>query len=219
GRARSGRRCRSVLRGRRESKPRGGGGGLPSNRAHAADQATADPALRLPPCGVPPTAVGRGSPGRARPRGTDGESGGRAPGDPGPRSRGTPEPHEGRDFGDKPRALCLPSCAEYLARVPANENLHPSPASSPDFSIGSTPVGARTKKFRSKERAGKLRSPTGRPGMKGDTNSEIARGHAKQSLVIIVPRARLELCRALSHAFGDEAHVRVIPDRRFKDRR
>ena len=55
--------------------------------------------------------------------------------------------------------------------------------------------------------------------MKGDTNSEIARGHAKQSLVIIVPRARLELCRALSHAFGDEAHVRVIPDRRFKDRR
>ena len=55
--------------------------------------------------------------------------------------------------------------------------------------------------------------------MQGDVNSETARGRAKQSLVIIVPRAKLDLCRSLSHAFGDEAHVRVIPDRRFKDRR
>src|SRR3989454_8660617 len=55
--------------------------------------------------------------------------------------------------------------------------------------------------------------------MQGDANSETARGRAKQSLVIIVPRAKLDLCRSLSHAFGDEAHVRVIPDRRFKDRR
>lgn len=55
--------------------------------------------------------------------------------------------------------------------------------------------------------------------MQGDAKSEIARGHVEQSLIIIVPRAKLELCRSLSHAFGDEALVRVIPDRRFKDRR
>src|SRR2546425_5374640 len=55
--------------------------------------------------------------------------------------------------------------------------------------------------------------------MQGDANSETARGRAKQPLVISVPRAKLDLCRSLSHAFGDEAHVRVIPDRRFKDRR
>src|SRR5439155_26708889 len=141
-------------RGPRESSPRGGGGALPSNRAHAVDQAAADPALELALCGVPPTAVGRGSPGRARPPGTDAESEGRAPRDPEPRSRGTPEPHEGRDFGEKPRLLCLPSCADYLARVAVNENPHPSPTSSPGFSIGSALVGARTKKFRSKEPRG-----------------------------------------------------------------
>ena len=55
--------------------------------------------------------------------------------------------------------------------------------------------------------------------MQGDASFEVATGHAEQSLVIIVPRAKPELCRSLSHAFGDDANVQVIPDRRLKERR
>ena len=53
----------------------------------------------------------------------------------------------------------------------------------------------------------------------GIATSEIATENAGRSLVIIVPRAKLDLCRSLSHAFGDESKVQVIPDRRFKERR
>jgi hypothetical protein len=55
--------------------------------------------------------------------------------------------------------------------------------------------------------------------MQGDASFEVAGGHAEQSLVIIVPRAKPELCQSLTHAFGDDANVQVIPDRRLKERR
>ena len=54
--------------------------------------------------------------------------------------------------------------------------------------------------------------------MQGDASSEVSEG-AERSLVIIVPRAKSELCQSLSHAFGDDANVQVIPDRRLKERR
>jgi len=55
--------------------------------------------------------------------------------------------------------------------------------------------------------------------MQGGASSEIAVGNAEQSLIIIVPRAKVELCRSLSHAFGNAANVHVIPDRRSRERR
>ncbi len=55
--------------------------------------------------------------------------------------------------------------------------------------------------------------------MQGDAGSENFVGNAEQSLIIIVPRAKQELCRSLSHAFGDAANVRVIADRRSRERR
>jgi predicted RNA-binding Zn-ribbon protein involved in translation (DUF1610 family) len=50
--------------------------------------------------------------------------------------------------------------------------------------------------------------------MGGDASSGTA-----QPLVIIVPRAKPDLGRSLSHSFGDDGTVQVILDRRFLDRR
>lgn len=43
------------------------------------------------------------------------------------------------------------------------------------------------------------------------------RGHRKR--LIVVPRPRAALYRALKRAFGDDAHVEVVLDRRFRERR
>ena len=56
-------------------------------------------------------------------------------------------------------------------------------------------------------------------GMQGEANSAIAEGQVAQSLVIVVPRAKLDLCESLSNSFGEDAKVQVILDRRFTDRR
>ena len=55
--------------------------------------------------------------------------------------------------------------------------------------------------------------------MRGDASSAIADGQVAQSLVIVVPRVKLDLCESLSNSFGDDAKVQVILDRRFMDRR
>ena len=108
--------------GQWEPTPRGGSEGLPSSQAHAADQLAADRPTGSALGGRAPTGVGRGSRRRAGRRGTGGESEERGPSGLRPRSRGTREPPQERDFGKKPRSLCLPPCADYLARVPRHEN-------------------------------------------------------------------------------------------------
>src|SRR2546422_8444998 len=55
--------------------------------------------------------------------------------------------------------------------------------------------------------------------MSGDASPAIAEEEVAQSLVIVVPRAKLDLCESLSNSFGDDAKVQVILDRRFIDRR
>ena len=55
--------------------------------------------------------------------------------------------------------------------------------------------------------------------MSGDASPAIAEGQVAQSLVIVVPRAKLDLCESLSNSLGDDAKVQVILDRRFVDRR
>ncbi len=56
-------------------------------------------------------------------------------------------------------------------------------------------------------------------GMPGNASPAIAEEQVAQSLVIVVPRAKLDLCESLSTSFGDDAKVQVILDRRFIDRR
>jgi hypothetical protein len=58
--------------------------------------------------------------------------------------------------------------------------------------------------------------------MQGAANAaitEITDGKTAHPLLIIVPRARLDLCRSLSHSLGDDAKVQVSLDRRSTDRR
>jgi len=50
--------------------------------------------------------------------------------------------------------------------------------------------------------------------MQGDANSANS-----QSLVLVVPRGQVDLCRSLSQSFGDDAAVQVVLDRRVTDRR
>ncbi len=50
--------------------------------------------------------------------------------------------------------------------------------------------------------------------MQGDANSAIS-----QSLVLVVPRGQVDLCRSLRQSFGDDAAVQIVLDRRVTDRR
>jgi hypothetical protein len=55
--------------------------------------------------------------------------------------------------------------------------------------------------------------------MQGAANAVISEGKPTHSLLIIVPRTRLDLCRSLSHSLSDDATVQVSLDRRSTDRR